>query len=132
MNFRLPFIGSFFFENNMLKLKNYIYLYYLGLFSLFLGSLDPLEGSILILMGFIFISIFMKVTHNKFAKYFIFASSISGIGIFFMFYFSFLGGFFGNSTLNKWYLLLLLPYPLGWLLFIILLVTNFFESFKKK
>jgi hypothetical protein len=116
----------------MLKLKNYIYLYYLGLFSLFLGSLDPLEGSILILIGFIFISIFMKVTHNKFAKYFIFASSISGIGIFFMFYFSFLGGFFGNSTLNKWYLLLLLPYPLGWLLFIILLVTNFFESFKKK
>ncbi|HOJ37805.1 MAG TPA: hypothetical protein PLP99_07380 [Ignavibacteriales bacterium] len=114
----------------MTKLKTHILIYYNGLLTFILGTLDPLEGSILILFGIFSITYFMFKTDNQHKKKFLTAGILATIGIFFMFYFSSLGGFLGNSKLSNWYLLLLIPYPVGWLLTIIYLIINLIS--KKK
>ena len=51
------------------------------------------------------------------------------IGVFFMFYFSSLGGFGANAPLSWWWATLILPYPIGWLLAVIVIITR---ALKKK
>jgi ABC-type multidrug transport system permease subunit len=51
------------------------------------------------------------------------------VGVIFLFYLSSLGGFGGTSTLSWWWGLLILPYPIGWLLQVVLLLIR---AFRKK
>ncbi|MBB3185927.1 phage holin family protein [Microbacter margulisiae] len=53
-------------------------------------------------------------------------------GVVFLFVLSWMGGFGGKSTLSWWWGTLILPYPLGWLLMIILLVRKGYKQLKKQ
>jgi hypothetical protein len=99
-------------------------IYTIGVVALIIGILDPLEGSVVLAAGSALIALSTYLSHDKHWKIFLASLIMIVIGVFFLFYFSSLGGFGGSSTLSWWWCTLLLPYPLGWLMAIILLIVR--------
>jgi signal transduction histidine kinase len=99
-------------------------LYILGLIAMIIGVLDPLEGSIIIAVGSALVAISTFLSHDRHQKIFLIAAISIVFGVFFLFYCSSLGGFGGNSKLSWWWGLLILPYPIGWLLTIIIVIKR--------
>lgn len=99
-------------------------LYRIGVFALILGAIDPLEGSVIIAAGSILVAWTTYKTRDRQWKIFLFTTIMMVVGIIFMFYFSSLGGFGGKSTLSWWWSGLILPYPIGWLTAIVLLIIR--------
>lgn len=96
---------------------------YLGLILFIIGTIDPLEGSVLILTGSLLMALSAYFSaDNRFKQFFIYFLMMV-FGVFFLFYLSSLGGF-GDQYLSWWWSILILPYPLAWLLTIILLVKK--------
>lgn len=104
------------------------WIYILGLILFFLGTLDPLEGAVLILAGSILITLIIAIDRKDMWKSYLMSSIAIGVGVAFLFYFSTLGGWGRSSTLPKAWAIVLLPYPLGWIATIVLLV----KSLRKK
>lgn len=96
----------------------------IGIILFIAGSLDPLEGSVLILPGSILIAISAYLSQIKYSKLFITSSSLIFLGVVFMFYFSSLGGFGGKSALSWWWGVLIIPYPIGWLIMVVMLILQ--------
>jgi hypothetical protein len=99
-------------------------IYIIGVIALIIGVLDPLEGSVVIAAGSVLIALSTFLLHDRHWKIFLASLLMIGFGIFFLFYFSSLGGFGGKSTLSWWWGILILPYPIGWLISIILLIVR--------
>jgi multisubunit Na+/H+ antiporter MnhB subunit len=110
------------------KIKWTRVIYIIGVILLIVGILDPLEGSVVIMVGSVFVTLITYLTHDRCWKIFLLSFIMIAIGVFFLFYFSSLGGFGGKSTLSWWWGTLILPYPIGWLTAIILLI---FRKIKK-
>ena len=108
----------------MKKIKWTQVLYYAGVTGLLIGILDPLEGSIVIAAGSLLITLSVYLTHDRHRKLFLISTILIAVGVFLLFYLSSLGGFGGNSKLSWWYGLLILPYPIGWLMAIVLLIIR--------
>ena len=104
-------------------------LYIIGIVAMIIGALDPLEGSVVILAGSAFISLSTFLSKDRHRKIFLISFLMIVIGVILLFYLSSLGGFGGKSSLSWWWGLLILPYPIGWLLTMTLLIIR---AFKKK
>jgi len=104
-------------------------IYVTGIIALAIGILDPLEGSVVIAVGSILLALSAFLTHDRYWKTFMASLILIVIGVFFLFYLSSLGGFGGKSTLSWWWGMLILPYPIGWLIAIILIIV---KAVKKK
>jgi hypothetical protein len=98
--------------------------YILGIVLFCLGTIDPLEGSILIVIGSAILTFITKRNNDRHHKWFMLNAVLITIGVCFLFYLSSLGGFGGTSNLSWWWGLLILPYPIGWLLQVILLLMR--------
>ncbi len=108
----------------MQKIKWTRVLYYTGVTGLIIGILDPLEGSIVIAAGSLIITLATFLTHDRNRKLFLLSSILIVTGVLFLFYLSSLGGFGGNSKLSWWWVLLILPYPIGWIIAIVLVIKG--------
>lgn len=106
-------------------------LYIIGVTALIIGSIDPLEGSVLIAAGCACITFTTYRTKDRHWKIFLTSLIMIVTGVFFLFYFSSLGGFGGSSTLSWWWSTLILPYPLGWLLSIVMLIVRVARASKQ-
>lgn len=106
------------------KIKWMRIIYSIGVVALLIGALDPLEGSVVLAVGCALIALSTYLTHDRHWKLFLASMIMIVIGVFFLFYFSSLGGFGGTSTLSWWWGLLILPYPIGWLMAIITLIIR--------
>ncbi|MCX6253574.1 MAG: hypothetical protein NTV31_03755 [Bacteroidia bacterium] len=111
------------------KIKWIKVLYIIGIVAMIIGAVDPLEGSVVILAGSAFVSLSTFLNKDRHRKIFLISFLMIIIGVFSLFYLSSLGGFGGSSSLSWWWGLLILPYPIGWLLSIALLII---KAFKKK
>lgn len=102
-----------------------------GVVLVLLGTLDPLEGSILILLGsglLAFVTHFFPDPHAKLYRW---AAVLIAIGVVALWILSSLGGFGGESDL-AWSLgLLILPYPIGWLILLVLFYIRLFVRKKE-
>lgn len=98
--------------------------YFAGVAALIIGILDFLEGSVVIAAGSLLITIAAYLTHDRYRKLFLTSTILIAIGVSLMFYLSSLGGFGGDSALSWWYGLFILPYPIGWLMAIVLLIIR--------
>jgi hypothetical protein len=98
--------------------------YIVGIVALIIGVLDPLEGSIVIAAGSLLIVLSTFLTHDRHRKFFLASLIMIVFGVCFLFYLSSLGGFGGTSSLSWWWGLLILPYPIGWLTSIIILIVR--------
>lgn len=99
-----------------------------GVVALLAGIIDPLEGSILIAIGSILLTIAAKLTEHHYSDLWAVCTTGIIIGIVAMFYLSELGGIGGKSGLPLWWGVLILPYPIGWLTIIISLISLVFHS----
>jgi hypothetical protein len=97
-----------------------------GVVSLIIGVIDPLEGSVLVALGSILLSVSTYMQKDPQWKFYLTGSVMIITGVSFLFYFSTLGGF-GDSAISWWWGILILPYPLGWLLSVIMLILRIFK-----
>jgi hypothetical protein len=83
-----------------------------------IGTVDPLEGSLLILpgSGFVALGVYLAGKDRPTVRYWTWAFALIAIGVAAMFAVSSVGGFGGKSGRSMWWGVLLLPYPVGWLL----------------
>jgi hypothetical protein len=97
----------------------------LGLIAMLTGCLDPLEGSVIILpgSGMVAAGAFMGASRRRKLAYWAFGATAVGVGI--LFGLSSLGGVGGETGRSMWWLLVVLPYPVGVILALIsgLLIT---------
>ena len=105
-------------------------IYIIGIIAFIMGTIDPLEGSVLIAAGILMITLAAFAANDRHMKIFLIAAILIIIGVFFMFYFSSLGGFGGDSSLSIWWGLLILPYPIGWLITAIILISRLIKKEK--
>ncbi len=112
---------------NPAKVKNWParILFTLGVMAMFVGALDPLEGSVVILIGSGLVALGTWLGHQERALC-IYRTCLFGLiafGVIALFGLSALGGLGGERGLSPWWGLLL-PYPLGWLLGVANLVSR--------
>jgi hypothetical protein len=98
--------------------------YVSGIIFLIAGVIDPMEGSVAIAAGSILIAIATYFDRSRFWEIFMVSTGLILFGVFFIFLFSALGGIGGKSHNSIWWGLLMVPYPAGWLLAIILLIAR--------
>jgi hypothetical protein len=103
--------------------------YIVGVVALIGGIIDPLEGSVVITAGSLMVALTTWFTHDRHRKIFLATTILIVVGVFFLFYLSSLGGFGGSSDLSWWWGTLILPYPVGWLIAVIVLIIR---NLKKK
>jgi hypothetical protein len=113
------------------KIKLARVVYIIGVIALIIGSLDPMEGSVVIASGSALIALSAYFTHDRHFKIFLFSFLMILIGVFFLFYLSSLGGFGGTSKLSWWWGTLILPYPVGWLISIVTLIIRAVKNKKQ-
>jgi len=90
----------------------------LGGIAMLLGTVDPLEGSLLILpgSGLVTLGMFVGKRERRTKIYWLWVFILIAVGVGAMFVLSAFGGIGGKSGHSMWWGLLLLPYPAGWLM----------------
>jgi hypothetical protein len=89
-----------------------------GGIAMMLGTLDPLEGSLLILpgSGLVALAMYLSGRDRKTVLYWTWAFILIAVGVGTMFALSAIGGIGGKSGHSMWWGVLILPYPAGWLM----------------
>lgn len=105
-------------------------IYVIGIIALIIGAIDPLDGSVLIMAGSALLALSAYVTTDRHSKIFTASLLLIVFGVAFLFYFTSLGGFGGDSKLSWWWGLLILPFPIGWLMIITVLISRAFKNKK--
>lgn len=95
------------------------FLILIGLIAMFIGAIDPLEGSVIILPGSALVALGALVGKVPRRKLLYWAFGLTAFGIATMFVMSAFGGVGGNSGHSRWWLLVFLPYPVGWIIEVI-------------
>jgi hypothetical protein len=87
-----------------------------GLILMVIGAIDPLEGSIIILPGTGLAALGAWLGKSRFRKLLYWAFVLVAVGVGALLGLSALGGFGGSSGHSNWRALVLLPYPVGWIM----------------
>ena len=89
-----------------------------GGIAMLLGTVDPLEGSLLILPGSGLVALGMRLGKKprRTLLYWTWAFILIAVGVSAMFALSAIGGIGGKSGHSMWWGILMLPYPVGWLM----------------
>ena len=105
-----------------------------GGIAMLLGTLDPLEGSLLILpgSGLVALSMFLGRKNRRTILYWAWAFILIAVGVGALFALSAVGGIGGRSGHSMWWGLLILPYPAGWLMALAGGVAGLVRSIKAK
>jgi hypothetical protein len=86
-----------------------------GLVLMVVGVVDPMEGSVVILAGSILAALGAFGSRTRY-RLPVAAAVLIAIGVGALFGMSALGGVGGNTGRSIWWLLLCLPYAIGWIL----------------
>jgi len=101
-------------------------LYLLGVIALVFGAIDPLEGSVVVLAGSLCLAISTYLLQDRYWKSFLILLLLIAIGVIAMFVLSQFSDVVNQSDKSRWWLALILPYPIGWLISVILLAVKVF------
>ena len=105
--------------------------YNTGIILLIIGAIDPLEGAVLIAAGSILLCVATYLKKDPQWKVFLTLMALIVTGICMLFLLSYFGGF-GKGALSWWWALLLIPYPIGWLATIIIIIIRGLKKTKKE
>lgn len=103
-----------------------------GITLLFLGALDPMEGSVLIALGAVFLAWEAIRTNRSGKRWYVYCGLGIAVGVAYLFWISSLGGFGGNTGRSWWWGLGILPYPIGWMLLMVRLLMSVLRRRKGK
>ncbi len=98
-----------------------------GLIAMLIGAIDPLEGSLLILPGSGMVALGALLSKSRLRRLLCWAFGLIAIGVGAMFVLSGFGGTGGSSGHANWWLLVVLPYPVGWIMSLIGVFLNLRE-----
>ncbi len=98
------------------------------------GTLDPLEGSVLILpgSGLVALGIYLGGKDHRTVLYWVWSFILIAVGVGAMFALSAVGGIGGKSGHTMWWGVLILPYPVGWLMALLGAVVGFMRFLKRR
>jgi hypothetical protein len=101
-----------------------------GLIGMVIGAIDPLEGSVVILpsAGLVALGEFVGRSRHRVFSYWAFA--LVAVGVAALFVLSWFGGVGGPEGHSKWWAIVLIPYPVGWVMGLVSGVVALVESFK--
>ena len=102
-----------------------------GLLAMLVGAVDPLEGSFIILPGSGVVAFGAFLAGSRYRMLICWAFVLIAFGVGAMVVLSMWGGIGGNSGHSIWWGLLVLPYPIGWLLGLGGVIFTLIESFKR-
>lgn len=102
-----------------------------GLAGMLLGAIDPLEGSLIILPGTGPVVLGALLGKSRWRILLFWSLALVAIGVGAMSVASAFGGFVGSTGLSNWWALLLVPYPVGWLMGLVGAILALVESFKR-
>lgn len=90
----------------------------LGGIAMLLGAVDPLEGSLLILpgSGLVALGMWLGQRERRTLVYWVWVFILIAAGVGAMFVLSAFGGIGGKRGHSMWWGVLMLPYPVGWLM----------------
>jgi len=90
-------------------------LFIIGFVMMVGGALDPLEGSIVILLGSASLATGALLTNSRHRTAVYWSFLLVAVGVVSLWVMSAIGGIGGETGRSLWWALVLLPYPLGWL-----------------
>ena len=88
----------------------------IGTAALVLGAIDPLEGSLVPVAGAGVAMVAAHLAHLRARHWLDWGVSLEVLGVAALWGLSAVGGIGGSTGRSYWWALLLLPYPVGWLL----------------
>ena len=99
-----------------------------------IGAIDPLEGSFAVLIGsgLVMVGTYLSRTNKKTLTYWIVVFSLIAIGMGIMVALSAMGGIGGSSGRSMWWGILVLPYPVGWIMGIVNLLIRLIKSISRR
>jgi hypothetical protein len=95
-----------------------------GLVLMVLGAIDPMEGSVVILAGSAFAALAAWFGHLQRATAIVTAFVLIAIGVATLFGFSAVGGIGGNTGRSMWWMLTMVPYPVGWIVGLVAVISS--------
>ncbi len=102
-----------------------------GLVAMLAGTLDPLEGSIVILPGSGLIALGAYLGESRYRMLLLWAFVLIAAGVGAMVVFTAMGGIGGNSGHSLWWGLFILPYTVGWIISLVGAILRLIKSFKR-
>jgi hypothetical protein len=87
-----------------------------GLVAMVIGALDPLEGALLILPGTGLVALGALLGNSRHRIFLYWSFVLVAVGAGALWGLSALGGLGGDSGRSNWWGLVLLPYPVGWVM----------------
>ncbi len=90
-----------------------------GLVATLAGALDPLEGSIVILLGTSLLALAAWIGGSQHRRLLYWSFALVAVGVGALWGMSALGGVGGPTGRSMWWLLVLAPYPVGWVMAVI-------------
>ena len=105
-----------------------------GAIAMLLGTLDPLEGSLLILpgSGMVVLGLFVGKAERRLLLYWVWVFILIAVGVGGMFALSAFGGIGGRSGHSMWWAVLILPYPVAWLMGLAGAISALIRFFKAR
>jgi hypothetical protein len=87
-----------------------------GLVAMVIGALDPLEGSLVILPGTGLVALGARLGNSRHRVLLSWSFVLVAVGVGAVWGLSALGGLGGDTGRSYWWGLVLLPYPIGWIM----------------
>ncbi len=105
-----------------------------GGIAMLIGAIEPLEGSFAILIGsgLVTYGTYLGRTDKKTLTYWIVVFVLIAIGVGVMVALTAIGGIGGSSGHSMWWGILVLPYPVGWIMGIFNLIVRIIKSIGRR
>jgi hypothetical protein len=103
-----------------------------GSVAMLVGAVDPLEGSFVILpgSGLVTLGVFVSGSERRLRTDWFWVFGLIAFGVGAMFVLSALGGIGGRSGHSMWWGLLILPYPIGWVMGFVSLASRLIKRMR--
>ncbi|HVP14616.1 MAG TPA: hypothetical protein VMS88_03670 [Terriglobales bacterium] len=103
----------------------------LGLADVLIGAIDPIEGSFVILPGMAALWIGAWAGRTASRKLLAWAFLLVAVGVAVMFGLTAMHGIGGRTGRSMWWALLLIPYPVGWVMGLVGAVRSLIQLFRR-
>ena len=101
-----------------------------GLVAMLIGLFDPLEGSLIILPGIALVWVGALLVNTRYKKLIMWSLVLVAIGVGTLWWMSALGGFGRGTGRSMWWALVLVPYPVGFIMGVVGGILRLREAFK--